>query len=104
MIHRSVLSVIVMTVATTLLFAISRDAHAQNVEAVASSVELVTDDIQKAIEISGDFEETLASDDGQVHLQGQHTQKVHGPYGHTANGNCSRKVHELCGLTTAIPL
>ena len=35
MIHRSVLSVIVMTIATTLLFAISRDALAQNAETVA---------------------------------------------------------------------
>ena len=68
MIHRSVLSVIAMTIATTLLFAIGRDAHAQNVETVASSVELATDDIQNPISISGDFEETLASDDGQVHL------------------------------------
>ncbi len=68
MIHRSVLSVIAMTIATTLLFATGRDAHAQNGETVASSVELATDDIQNPISISGDFEETLASDDGQVHL------------------------------------
>ena len=70
MIHRSVLSVIAMTFATTLLFAIDRDAHAQNQSTgtVTSSVELATDDIQKPISISGDFEETFASDEGQVHL------------------------------------
>ena len=63
-----------------LLYAISRDAHAQNAEAVASSVELATDDIQKAISISGDFEETLASDDGQVHLIVGHAKLTQGSF------------------------
>lgn len=80
MIHRSVPSVIALTIATMLLYAISRDAHAQNVEAVASSVELATDDIQKAISISGDFEETLASDDGQVHLIVGHAKLTQGSF------------------------
>lgn len=68
MIHRSVLSVLAMTLTTTLLFVISRDAHAQNADTMAASVELVTDDIQKPILISGKHEETFTSDDGQVHL------------------------------------
>ncbi len=68
MIHRSVLSVIAIATATTLLFVIGGHAHAQNAETVASTVELATDDIQKPISVRGDFEETLASDDGEVHL------------------------------------
>lgn len=68
MIHRSVLSVIAITIATTLLFASGRDARGQNAETEASSVELATEDIQHAISISGDFEETFTSDDGEVHL------------------------------------
>ena len=68
MIHRSVLSLIAMTLTTTLLLVISRDAHAQNADTIAASVELATDDIQKPILISGKHEETFTSGDGQVHL------------------------------------
>jgi len=68
MIHRSVLSLIAMTLTTTLLSVNGRDAHGQSAETMAASVELVTDDIQKPILISGKHEETFASDDGQVHL------------------------------------
>jgi len=68
MIHRSVLSLLAMTLTTTLLFVSSRVAHGQSAETMAASVELVTDDIQKPILISGKHEETFASDDGQVHL------------------------------------
>ena len=68
MIHRSVLSVLAMTLTTTLLFVSSRVAHAQNADTMAASVERVTDDIQRPILISGKHEETFASDDGQVHL------------------------------------
>ena len=68
MIHRSVLSVLAMVFTTTLLFVISRDAHAQTADTMAASVELVTDDIQQPILISGKYEETFTSDDGQVHL------------------------------------
>jgi len=80
MIHRSVLSVIAMTIATTLLYAISRDAHAQNAETEAPSVELATDDIQNPISIRGDFEETLASPDGQVHLIVGHAELEQGKF------------------------
>ena len=68
MIHRSVLSVIAITIATTLLFASVRDARGQHAEIGASSVDLATEDIQTPILISGDFEETFTSDDGEVHL------------------------------------
>jgi len=68
MIHRSVLSLLAMTLTTTLLSVNGRDAHGQSAETMAASVELVTDDIQKPILISGKHEETFASDDGQVHL------------------------------------
>lgn len=68
MIHRSVLSLIAMTLTTTLLLVISRDAHAQNADTMAASVELATDNLQKPILVSGKHEETFTSDDGQVHL------------------------------------
>jgi hypothetical protein len=68
MIHRSVLSVIATILATTMLFANGRGAHGQDAGGEVSSAELVTDDVQKPILFSGDFEETYASDDGQVHL------------------------------------
>ncbi len=68
MIHRSVLSVLAITLATTLLFVSGRDAHAQNADMMAASVELVTEDIQQPILISGKYEETFASEEGQVHL------------------------------------
>ena len=80
MIHRSVLSIIALTIATTLLFAIGRDAHGQNVEPGASTVELATDDIQDLILISGDFEETFASADGQVHLIVGHAELEQGNF------------------------
>ena len=80
MIHRSVLSVIAMTIATTLLFAVGRDAHAQDAETDAPSVELATDDIQNLITISGDFEETLATDGGQVHLIVGHAELEQGNF------------------------
>lgn len=57
-----------MTLATTLLFAIGHDAHGQEAGTMASSLELATDDIQKPIVISGKYEETYTSDEGQVHL------------------------------------
>ncbi len=68
MIHRSVLSLIAMTLTTTLLLVISRNAHAQNADTMAASVELATDNLQKPILVSGKHEETFTSDDGQVHL------------------------------------
>ena len=80
MIHRSVLSIIALTIATTLLFAIGRDARGQNVEPGASMVELATDDIQDLILISGDFEETFASADGQVHLIVGHAELEQGNF------------------------
>ena len=80
MLHRSVLSIIALTIATTLLFAIGRDARGQNVEPGASTVELATDDIQDLILISGDFEETFASADGQVHLIVGHAELEQGNF------------------------
>ncbi len=80
MIHRSVLTVIAMTLATTMLFVTDRHAHGQNGEGVASSVELATDDVQQPVSFSGDFEETFASDDGQVHLIVGHAVLTQGTY------------------------
>ncbi|HRA86496.1 MAG TPA: hypothetical protein PK992_00440, partial [Planctomycetaceae bacterium] len=78
MIHRPVLSVIAITLATTLLFATGGGAHAQDAGTIGSSVERITADIQQPVKISGDFEYTLASEDTQAHLVTGHATLTQG--------------------------
>lgn len=68
MIHRPVLFVIAMTLATTMLLATSRVAHGQSAGAHGSALERMTEDIQKPIIVTGNVEETFGSEDTEVHL------------------------------------